>query len=90
MIRIIKVTIAFVMLSIFVMSCAPPVYLVGQRFVGTHKTAKIMIQDSGVKSGDDQLYNNIIRVCDLCEDAQESNCKDTIVLTNVYPRSIVK
>lgn len=69
-----------------VSGCAQKNVLVGQGFIGTDKTVKILMTQP-VGEGDDRVVNQIMRVCTL-KDGTEADCKDTLAIENVRPGSL--
>ncbi len=63
-------------------ACAPPKVLVDQEFLGNNRTAKIIIQNTG------SAYDTFVRICTIIETGEETNCVDTLVLSNVTPGSV--
>ena len=66
----------------------PPKVLIADDFMGASKVSKFYIQQSGNVVKKVVLYNLFLRVCDTAPDGAQSNCKDTVVLRDVNPRSV--
>jgi hypothetical protein len=78
-----KKTLILVILSGVLSGCASQSkILVNHDFRGKEKTSKILVELSGERVGKKQLYNTYIRMCDL-KGNKESNCNETMVLSNV-------
>lgn len=67
--------------------CAPPQIVVAQGFAGQH-VVRYTIQNSGQTQNDEALFNLGARICTQGEDGSDQNCKDSLLLENVKPRSI--
>lgn len=61
-------------------ACAPPPRILTAYDVVGERTVKQIVQES---AADDGIYDYILRVCNIDGSAQESQCVDTTVLTNV-------
>lgn len=70
-------------------ACAgPPKVMTSHQYLHDSRSAKTLLQESGATAGEDEkLFNYFLRVCSL-EGHNEKNCKDTLVLENVTPRSM--
>jgi hypothetical protein len=69
-------------------ACAPPPkVMTSHQYLGEARSAKTLIQQSGKGTDDGQLYNYFLRVCDL-NTSTEKQCKDSLILENVTPRSV--
>lgn len=69
-------------------ACAPPPkVMTSHQYLGETRSAKTLIQQSGKSTEDAQLYNYFLRVCDL-NVSTEKQCKDSLILENVTPRSV--
>lgn len=72
--------------------CAPPKVLVGHSYATSDKSIHTIIQKSGASapSGSDKsgLFDVYMRVCDQDASNTMSDCKDTLILSNVNPDSI--
>lgn len=69
-------------------ACAPPPkVMTSHQYLGETRSAKTLIQQSGQGNDDGQLYNYFLRVCDL-NTSSEQQCKDSLILENVTPRSV--
>ncbi len=69
-------------------ACAPPPKIMtSHQYLGETRSAKTLIQQSGQANDDEQLYNYFLRVCDL-NTSSEKQCKDSLILENVSPRSV--
>ena len=64
-------------------ACASNKVMVGHQFLGAHRTTKLLIQ----KTAED-LFDTYVRVCNLRETGEETDCVDTLVLSNVNPSSV--
>lgn len=71
---------------------APPKVLMSHQYATQDKSVEVLIQQSGavVKEGKTQtnLFNVFMRVCSQSANNEQSACKDTLVLENVYPGSL--
>ncbi|MCX7943038.1 MAG: hypothetical protein N2746_00810 [Deltaproteobacteria bacterium] len=89
--RTLIVTI-LIIISLFAVSCAPKKVLIANEFMGENKTAKLLMlpRTDTVSSGKEnvRLFNYYLRICNLTPDNKEENCKDTLILENVNPRSL--
>ena len=71
-----------------VSGCTPPPVLIAQGFSGD-RVIRYTIQNVG--EGDSEsgnLYDLSVKLCNQADDASDQNCKDTVVLKNVYPGSV--
>lgn len=69
-------------------ACAPPPkVMTSHQYLGETRSAKTLIQQSAKGADDVQLYNYFLRVCDL-NASTEKQCKDSLILENVTPRSV--
>ena len=77
-------------------ACGTPKFLVGDQFIGGRNIKYILrpvggndavaVAVTGQKR--EQLYDFMMRICDYDGNDKESNCKDSIVVSNVVPGSI--
>lgn len=68
--------------------CTPPPVLIAQGFSGD-RVIRYTIQNVGGGDGDTgNLYDLSVRLCNQGEDSSDQNCKDTVILKNVYPGSV--
>jgi hypothetical protein len=68
--------------------CTPPPVLIAQGFSGD-RVIRYTIQNVGGGDGDSgNLYDLSVKLCNQADDASDQNCKDTVVLQNVYPGSV--
>ena len=72
--------------------CATPRYLIDDFTMGDRAVKYVMTPsgasvDTGGKSKE-QLYNFIVRICDLDKQSNETACRDTTVVENVFPKSV--
>ena len=81
-----------VFLILFASACAPPKILIRNefgKFARENKTIKLFIvhagtlQEPGGKEKKD-IYHLFIRVCDLDNENKEVNCKDSLILKNIF------
>ena len=83
--------ILFVLCALAAAGCAPPKVLVDHSYTAADKSIEGLMQQSGaaVGGGDKKgnLFNWFMRVCTQGADNSQSNCKDTVLLENVDPRS---
>jgi hypothetical protein len=70
-------------LTAFLCSCAIPKIMASYAYVGDTKTTKTLMEPA--TKG---LFNSYMRVCNLEANATETNCKDSLILENVTPRSL--
>jgi hypothetical protein len=72
--------------------CAVPKVLVDHSYATSDKSLEILIQRSGEAVGTGQnktnLFNVFMRVCNQGADNTQANCKDSVILENVDPRSL--
>lgn len=89
--RHIIIAILFIGL-LFMVSCAPKKVLIANEYMGDNKTAKLLMLPTSKSVGSDKnkvkLYDYYIRICTLNQENKEENCKDTLILENVNPRSL--
>jgi hypothetical protein len=78
--------------AIVAAGCAPPKILVDHSYATTDKSLEILIQRSGeaVATGqkNTNLFNVFMRVCNQGADNTQANCKDSVILENVDPKSL--
>jgi len=91
--HILLMIVAAVVVALFAASCTPPKVLTSYGFRSETKTGKTFMQRSGASAdtGGKQatnLFNVFVRICDLDASNNETNCKDTLVLENVNPRTV--
>jgi hypothetical protein len=68
--------------------CTPPPVLIAQGFSGD-RVIRYTIQNVGAGNDDTgNLYDLSVKLCNQADDASDQNCKDTVVLQNVYPGSV--
>ena len=71
-----------------VAGCTPPPVLIAQGFSGD-RVIRYTIQNVGQGNDDSgKLYDMSVKLCNQADDASDQNCKDTVVLENVYPGSV--
>lgn len=73
------------------MGCATPKYLTNDFTMGDRSVKYLLTPAATVDVGGgkkEQLYDFIVRICDLDPQDREAQCKDTTVVENVYPQSI--
>jgi hypothetical protein len=86
--------IRFVLLSLVALAgvaCGPPPkVLTQQTFIGPDKVYQERIQNKGQvdPSTKRQLFNFTVNICDAAENGTPKNCKETLILENVYPESV--
>lgn len=72
--------------------CAVPKVLVDHSYATSDRSLEILIQRSGEAVGTGQnktnLFNVFMRVCNQGADNTQANCKDSVILENVDPRSL--
>lgn len=72
--------------------CAPPKILVDHSYATADKSLEILIQRSGeaVSTGQNKtnLFNVFMRVCNQGADNTQANCRDSVILENVDPKSL--
>lgn len=66
--------------------CTVPRFLVADSFVGGRNDKTILIPRSAADKV--QLYDYVVRLCDLDAQGVESNCKDSVVLSSVVSNSV--
>ena len=80
------------LLALWATGCAVPKVLVDHSYATSDKSLEILIQRSGEVVGTGQnktnLFNVFMRVCDQGTDNTQVNCKDSVILENVDPRSL--
>lgn len=85
------ILLMFVILLVMV-SCAPKKVLIANEYMGENKTAKLLMLPKAQTVGSDKdkvrLFDYYIRICTLNQENKEENCKDTLILENVNPRSL--
>lgn len=73
-------------------ACGPPKVLVGHVYASDDKSINTFIQKSGasVGSNDDKtdLFNVYMRVCNQDANNSTNACKDSLILSNVNPKSL--
>ena len=78
--------------ALLIAGCAPPKVLVDHSYATADKSLEILIQRSGESVGNAQsktnLFNVFMRVCNQGADNTQANCKDSVILENVDPRSL--
>jgi hypothetical protein len=76
-------------LAALLTGCAGPTQvLVSQRYAG-ERVVRYTIEPSGQATKETgQLYNLRVRICGVESSGTDSNCKDSMVLENVQPRSV--
>lgn len=68
--------------------CTPPPVLIAQGF-SADRVIRYTIQNVGGGDGDTgNLYDLSVRLCNQGDDASDQNCKDSVILKNVYPGSV--
>lgn len=89
----IKPRVLFALAIVSLVGCSPPPkVLVAHNFASSDKSIQTFIQQSGESVGSDKdktnLFNVYMRVCD--QDAKNglAQCKDSLILSNVNPKSI--
>ena len=95
-----KYLVLAAMAAIFASGCATPNYLVTQKFHGADRTVKevyqYVIQGGAIlskiagKDDNAEYYNYIVRVCNIDDQGNSSQCMDTVVLENVMQDSLYR
>ncbi len=84
--------LAILTAALFAVSCAPKKVLIANEYMGENKTAKLLMLPKAQTVGSDKnkvrLFDYYIRICTLNQANKEENCKDTLILENVNPRSL--
>ena len=79
-------------LALASVACGPPKVLVGHVYASDDKSINTFIQKSGdsVGSGNEKtdLFNVYMRVCNQDPNNTTNGCKDSLILSNVNPKSI--
>lgn len=86
-IRLVATIAAFAALT----GCAVPKFLVADGFNGGRNSKTILrpaVTMTDSKGNKDVLYDYIIRLCDLDAVGVESNCGETVVLTNLVSNTV--
>lgn len=87
-----SIRILFVaLLALAGVACGPPPKILTQQtFIGPDKVYQERIQTTGKQDPSTKrlLYNFTVNICDVAENGATSNCKETLLLENVYPESI--
>ena len=83
--RLLILVAAGLMLVAFMCSCTLPKVMTSYGYVGENKTTKTLMERS---KGNDKLFDAYMRVCSLDTGNQETDCKDTIILENVNPKTL--
>ncbi|MBI4820601.1 MAG: hypothetical protein HY791_30330 [Deltaproteobacteria bacterium] len=86
-----KTKIAFALLGFAVAASGcvtSPNVLIGQGLVG-ERVVRFAIQPTGQGTQETgQLFNLLMRMCNANDNGTTSECKDTMLLENVMPRSV--
>ncbi len=87
-----SIRILFVaLLALAGVACGPPPKILTQQtFIGPDKVYQERIQTTGKTDPSTKrlLYNFTVNICDVAENGATTNCKETLLLENVYPESI--
>jgi len=77
----IRAMIMVILVVIAITGCARPAVLIGRGYVGENeeKIRKLIINKN-----ENSYFSYYYRVCDLGENDREQNCKDSLVLDDVY------
>lgn len=80
-----RYVILAIIVSALMTSCYTPHWLVSNEFKGTDKTFKELFVPLGTSMFDEnaQVFNYNIRVCTLDDNANLTQCVDTMVIGNV-------
>ena len=72
---------------------AAPKVLYSHSYAAADKSIETIVQRSGDSAGSGvtktNLFNLYMRVCDQGADNSTANCKDTLILENVDPKSLL-
>jgi thermostable 8-oxoguanine DNA glycosylase len=62
-----------------------PKVLTSQSFLDEERIALTLFQNAGIKVDDKDLFHFYMRMCNVLDDGQERDCKDSVILENVQP-----
>ncbi|HSA33066.1 MAG TPA: hypothetical protein P5077_05015 [bacterium] len=85
-----RYVILAIIVSALMTSCYTPHWLVSNDFKGTDKTFKeffVPVGSGGMFSEDANIFNYNIRVCTIDDNANLTQCVDTMVIGNVVADS---